>query len=124
MGIRGTGAAYNPSGLSIQKRGVVEAQMEIIQQTNSNTFETTPIENPADIYYELSDTFDIINGAHQGNVSNQSLSSNSPAQVSLNTTTLTGASSSDIQNSMYNAYCFGNGVEGLRIRGDFNAPAL
>jgi hypothetical protein len=40
---------------------------EIIQQEKANVFETTPIENPADIYYELSDTFDIINGAHQGN---------------------------------------------------------
>lgn len=124
MGIRGTGAAYNPGAVGIQKRGVVEAQMEIIQQTNNSSFETIPLDNPADIYYELSDTFDIINGAHQGNVSNQSLSSNSPAILSLNTTTLTGADISDIQNSMYNAYCFGNGVEGLRIRGDFNAPAL
>ena len=96
---------------------------EIIQQEQANVFETTPIENPADIYYELSDTFDIINGAHQGNVSNQSLSSNSPATVSLNTTTLS-STASDRENSMYNAYCFGNGVEGLRIRGDFNAPAL
>jgi hypothetical protein len=100
---------------------------EIIQQEKANVFETTPIENPADIYYELSDTFDIINGAHQGNLgaaSNQSLTSNSPAVVSLNTSTKTGATTFDIENSMYNAYCFGNGVEGLRIRGDFNAPAL
>ena len=126
MGIRGTGAAHDP-GIGIQKRGYIECEMEIIQQTNNNVFETIPEENPADIYHELSDTFDIINGAHQGNLgasSNQNLTTNTPAKISINTTTKLAATQSDIENSMYNAYCFGNGVEGLRIRGDFNASAL
>ena len=122
MIIRGTGLSYSGNN-SCSSQGYIGVRLEIIQQEQANVFETTPIENPADIYYELSDTFDIINGAHQGNVSNQSLSSNSPAQVSLNTTTLS-STVPDRENSMYNAYCFGNGVEGLRIRGDFNAPAL
>ena len=124
MGIRGTGAPHQGTP---NRRGFIEAQFQIIQQTNNNVFETIPIENPADIYYELSETLDIINGAHQGNLgatSNQSLTSNSPAVVSLNTTTKPSATTSDTENSMYNAYCFGNGVEGLRIRGDFNAPTL
>ena len=105
----------------------IEVSFRIEQQENANVFETTPIENPADIYHELSETLDIVNGAHQGNLgaaSNQSLTSNSPAVVSLNNSTKPGATTFDIENSMYNAYCFGNGVEGLRIRGDFNAPTL
>ena len=122
MMIKGTGSTYYDTN-NCDGQAYIGVSLEIIQQEQANVFETTPIENPADIYYELSDTFDIINGAHQGNVSNQSLSSNSPATVSLNTTTLS-STASDRENSMYNAYCFGNGVEGLRIRGDFNAPAL
>lgn len=121
MGVRGTGAPHQGT---IDKRGYIAVKFEIIQQTNTNVFETLPIENTADIYYELSDTFDIINGAHQGNISNQNLTNNNSAVVSLNTSTKIGATISDTENSMYNAYCFGNGVEGLRIRGDFNAPPL
>jgi len=122
MCIKGTGSTYYDTN-NCDGQSYIGVSFRIEQQEKANVFETTPIENPADIYYELSDTFDIINGAHQGNVSNQSLSSNSPAQVSLNTTTLS-STVPDRENSMYNAYCFGNGVEGLRIRGDFNAPAL
>ena len=128
MMIRGTGQPDSSSNLTdCVGAPRIEVFFSLKQQENANVFETTPIENPADIYHELSETLDIVNGAHQGNLgaaSNQSLTSNSPAVVSLNTSTKPGATTFDIENSMYNAYCFGNGVEGLRIRGDFNAPTL
>tara|TARA_R100000455_G_C6273477_1_gene131232 strand:- start:4505 stop:10054 length:5550 start_codon:yes stop_codon:yes gene_type:complete len=124
MMIRGTKQPNSLNPTNCDSAPVINVFFEIVQQENANVFETVPSENPADIYHELSDTFDIVNREHQGNVSNQSLTSNSPAVISLNTSTNPSASTSEIENSMYNAYCFGNGVEGLRIRGDFNAPTL
>ncbi len=114
------GSGWSSNGSNCDNQSIIRVSLRVDQQEQSNVFETTPLENDADIYYELSDTFDIINGEHKGNEANQSLSSNTPAIVSLNSST----SATPDENSMYNAYCFGNGVEGLRIRGDFNAPTL
>ena len=61
-------------------------------------FETEPIEENTDIYYETEQTFTIEAGYHQGNLQNQN--SSDPAIVSL---------------SAGNCYSFGNGVEASRI---------
>lgn len=103
-----------PGAFGGNDRGHIEVEFELIQQTNPNIFETTPTENDVEIYHELSDTFDIINGAHQGNDTNQVIGAQA-AVVSLNSLT---------SNSNYNAYCFGNGVESSRIRSDFNGSTL
>ena len=96
-----------------------------IPEEGNPVFETTAKDAELDIFYEAPFTFNITGGIHEGNVQNQSITSGgSPAIVSLNTATLSGATTSNIQNSEYNSYCFGNGVESMRIRGDWNGSFL
>ena len=116
MIIKGSGSS-SKDGTDCDNASVIRVSLEVIQQEQANVFETVPTENDADIYYELSDTFDIVNGAHQGNDTNQVIGAQ-PAVVSLNPNTAPHV------NTNYNAYCFGNGVEGSRIRGGFNEPVL
>lgn len=61
-------------------------------------FETQPDEINDSIYYEGSQSFQIINGYHYGNVQNQTALQ--PAIVDL---------------KFFNCYCFGNGVEGYKV---------
>ena len=96
-----------------------------IPEEGNPVFETKPKEADVDIFYETPFTFNITNGVHEGNVQNQSnIDGGAPAIVSLNTATLSNATTNDIQNAEYNSYCFGNGVESMRIRGDWNASVL
>lgn len=98
-----------------------------IPEKGNPVFETTPKQNDVDIFYETPFTFNInkTNNTHEGNVSNQSANSGgAPAVISLNTATLNNATTNDVQNAEYNSYCFGNGVESMRIRGDWNGSFL
>ena len=61
-------------------------------------FETEAQEANGETYFEGSDSFSIVGGYHQGNVSNQS--SSSPAVVDLN---------------FFDCFAFGNGVESYKI---------
>jgi len=90
-------------------------RMTVTQQSELTIFETVPVESNLDIYYELSKTYPIVNGNHVGNVQNQITSSNTPAIIDLNTFDI---------NSDFNAFCFGNGVESIQIRDDFNSPKM
>ena len=91
------------------------ARMTVTQQSDLTIFETVPSESNLDIYYELSKTYPIVNGNHVGNVQNQIVTSNTPAIIDLNTFDF---------NSDFNAFCFGNGVESIQIRDDFNSPKM
>jgi hypothetical protein len=91
------------------------ARMTVIQQSALTILETVPSESNQDIYYELSKTYPIVNGNHVGNVQNQITASNTPAIIDLNTFDI---------NSDFNAFCFGNGVESIQIRDDFNSPKM
>ena len=96
-----------------------------IPEEGNPVFETKPKEADVDIFYETPFTFNITNGIHEGNIQNQSnIDGGAPAIVSLNTATLSSATTSDIQNAEYNSYCFGNGVESMRIRGGWNEASL
>ncbi len=90
-------------------------RMTVTQQSELTIFETVPSESNQDIYYELSKTYPIVNGNHVGNVQNQITASNTPAIIDLNTFDI---------NSDFNAFCFGNGVESIQIRDDFNSPKM
>jgi hypothetical protein len=91
------------------------AKMNVTQQSELTILETVPSESNQDIYYELSKTYPIVNGNHVGNVQNQITASNTPAIIDLNTFDI---------NSDFNAFCFGNGVESIQIRDDFNSPKM
>ena len=90
------------------------ASLNVAQQDTTTLFETVPIETSQDIYYELTGTYQIINGNHQGNVTDQIIGL-SPAVVDLNTYG---------SNSNFNAFAWGNNVESYRIRDDFNSATM
>ncbi len=92
-------------------------------------FETKSTSQDIDIFYETK-TLDIdkVNNRHLSNILGQDQSiaiGGSPAVISLNTTSLTtGAAKNNEENAEYNAYTFGNGVEAMTIRGDWNGTKL
>lgn len=87
-----------------------------IQQSEfPSLFETVPTDTNQDIYYELSQTYPIIDGNHYGNIDNQDIALGAPAIIDLNTLDF---------NSDFNAFTFGNGVESFRIRDDWNAATM
>lgn len=77
-------------------------------------FETEGLSTEQDIYYETSKTYRIVNGAHQGNVTNQVIGTTNGV-VDLNKFT---------QNSDFNAFCWGNNVESFRIRDAWNSAKM
>lgn len=91
------------------------AKMTVLQQSALTILETVPVESNLDIYYELSKTYPIVDGNHIGNVQNQVIASNTPAIIDLNTFDT---------NSDFNAWSFGNGVESMQIRDDWNSPKM
>lgn len=91
----------------------------ITQQESLNGFETDGKENVEDIFYETNLTLDITTDAdgkkvHSGTQLNQVLGSNA-AIVDLNNFT---------ENANFNAYCFGNGIESMVVREDWNGRHL
>jgi len=76
-------------------------------QNNFVVFETQPDEVNDGIYYEGSQSFQIVNGYHFGNVQNQTALQ--PAIVNLN---------------FYNCFCFGNGVEGYKVNDGITSRSL
>ena len=119
MIIKGSGTSRINTNGNCNNASFIKVSLEVIQQEQANVFETVATESDVDIYHEFSDTFDIVNGAHQGNTANgNQVLGAQPAVVSLNPPTAPHV------NTNYNAYCFGNGVEGSRIRGGFNEPIL
>ena len=109
---------------------VIEIDVEFkIAQTENGTpvFETKPLDIDSDIFYETPFTFNIdkTNNIHEGNISNQSTTpGGAPAEISLNPNSKTSPTTSEQQNSEYNCFTFGNGVEATRIKGEFNEAFL
>ena len=100
----------------------IEVDFKIIQSPVIDIFETLSSLNVPNIYFETNETFKITNGAHVGNITTQA--TGVPAQISLNTAQLPSATTKQIENSNFNAYCFGNGLEAVRIRGGWNQYPL
>lgn len=121
MCIINTGNEGTNTGL-LPSATFIKVDFKIIQNPNVNIFETLPSLNAPNIYFETNETFKITNGVHVGNITTQA--TGVPAQVSLNTAQLPSATTKQIENSNFNAYCFGNGLESLRIRGGWNQYPL
>jgi len=88
-------------------KGELDARVEANLFQDLIVFETEPIEENTDIYYETEEAFIIDSGYHQGNLQNQNASSS--AIVSL---------------SPGNCYVFGNGVEASRVLDDRFKPYI
>ena len=75
--------------------------LDITVQTGSGMiiFETQPEPSNGEIYYENSQSFDIVTGYHKGNIQNQT--SIQPAVIDLD---------------FFNCFTFGNGVESYKVR--------
>lgn len=73
-------------------------KIEVLSSDGILIFETEPEDLNSQLFYETSQTFDIVNGYHQGNVQNQSIS-NTEAIVELD---------------FFNCYVQGNGAESYR----------
>ena len=117
MIIRGTGQSAD--GTNVDKRPVIKVDFQVVQQTSLNTFETEGKMDLEDVFYETNLTLDITTDAdgkkvHNGTQLNQVLGSNA-AIVDLNDFTV---------NANFNAYCFGNGIESMVIREDWNGRHL
>jgi hypothetical protein len=88
--------------------GDLSMKINIILSNDLVIFETDPDEIDNDIFYETEETFEISNGVHLGNVSNQSLPY-IPAVCKL---------------GFGNCFSFGDGIEGVRILDDRFKKAL
>jgi len=104
----------------------IECEFKIIQNEFSPpVFETKPIENSSDVFYETPFTFNINQpaGLHEGNIQDQ-LPFTKSAIVSLNTNTLASPTLAQQQNVEFNCFSFGNGIEATRIKSDDVLPWL
>jgi len=129
--ITSTVAKKNPVRMIIQgmgtpssggsQRNLIDVEFSIKQSSTPLIFETDPIDNDIDVFHELYGTFivDPTTGYHNGNTQNQA--AGVAAEVSINNI---NAPSYNIQNTNFNAYAFGNGLESNRIKDDFNEDIL
>jgi len=90
------GAGYPSCGSSRKTR----VTLNITVETGNGTliFETQPEPTNGEIYYENSQSFDIVNGYHNGNMQDQT--SSQPAIINLD---------------FFNCFSFGNGVESYKV---------
>lgn len=96
----------------------MEVVFELIQPDSNILFETVPTDTNQDIYYELTNTYPIVNGSHTTNFTNQVLGFESGYAY------LNRDNSFLYPNYDFNAFAWSNGVESFRIRDDFNAATM
>lgn len=97
------------SGSSNDRYGYGFAKIVVRKSTGIYVFETEPKQVDSEIFYETEQTFDIIDGKHQGNVQNQNNTILKPAIIDLD---------------FFNCFAQGNGVESFRVRDEFNSRYL
>ena len=107
------GYGNTPGTLTDCERSILTVDFSITQVDNPTVLETVPSSTDADIYHEVA-TFDVTNGLHQGNITNQT-------RAGAGTTKKSAVVQLD---NVYNAFCFRNGVESDRIRDDFNGSLM
>lgn len=83
-------------------------KFEVLFSEGVVIFETEPKDTDNNIYYETEQTFEIINGYHQGNVQSQSVSEGTAI----------------IEMDFFNCYSQGNGAESYRYKDAFNKNFL
>ena len=104
---------YRNSGSS-----TISITFNLSQQEEATLFETVPTDTNQDIYYELTNTYPIVNNSHTTNFTNQVLGESSGfAYLNRDNSLL-------YPNYDFNAFAWSNGVESFRIRDDWNAATM
>ncbi len=109
MYIYGSNVGFNPT---------MEVIFDFQQSLSPVLFETVPTDNNQDIYYELTNTYPIVNGSHYTNFTNQVLGQSAGFAY------LNRSDSFLYPNYDFNAFAWSNGVESFRIRDDWNAATM
>jgi hypothetical protein len=109
MWVRGAG-----EGTAITMSG----SLELEESLSPILFETVPTDTNQDIYYELTNTYPIVNNSHYANGTNQVLGSTDGVAY------LKKQDSTSYPNYDFNAFAWSNGVESFRIRDDWNAAKM
>ena len=87
-----------------------EMGITIIKGGDALVFETEPLDNDNEIYYQSHKSYAITsNREHEGNIQSQVVSSGTPAIIDL---------------EMYDCFSFGNGVESYKIRDGLADPGF
>ena len=99
---------YEANFSNVGDRNVsTDIDFDVFFSSGELIFETEPDDNDSNIFFETEETFDIIDGLHQGNVQNQA--GFKPAVLRL---------------GFYNCYTQGNGAETYRYLDSFNGSYL
>ncbi|CAL2094768.1 hypothetical protein [Tenacibaculum sp. 190524A02b] len=99
---------YENSGVDSSVR--IRFSIEIKQFQNRLIFETDPIEESSDIFYEIGRTYEIEDGFHKG-YTNEDVSQNSTQKAI-------------IKLPFFNCFSWGNGFESIKIKDEFNTNQL
>jgi len=86
-----------------------EMTVTIIKGGDPLVFETEPLDNDNEIYYQSHKSYPIVNRNHTGNVTNQNASVGIGAVVDL---------------EMFDCFSFGNGVESYKVRDGLAKPGF
>lgn len=81
-----------------EKNITTDVKIEVLASDGTVIFETEPKDNNSQFFYETAQTFDIVDGYHQGNIQNQS---------GVNDTAI-------VELDFFNCYVQGNGAESYR----------
>ncbi len=81
-----------------KRRSTIIANVEVFRTEKTLIFETEPSDALPDVFFENELSLPIVNGFHQGNVQNQTISQ-----------------SAIIDTEFFNCFCFGNGAESYKI---------
>lgn len=87
----------------------VFASIEIVEFDGNIIFETKPKNFSTDRFYEIGQTYDIVNGEHQGIWGDTSQSGSTPATINLD---------------VFNCFAWFNGYESYKLRDKFNAKSF
>lgn len=94
------------------KRVKIRSKSEIIQTENIILFETEPVEQQKDEFFEIGKTYPIVGGYHISD-------SNIPTDVDQSL-----GVDLRVKLDFFNAYSFGNAVESYKIKDEFNKKGL
>jgi len=95
------------SGFGNGKSSRLNAKITIRTNAGFFAFETEEVDYENELYFQTEQTFDIVDGYHQGNITNQDAVTN--GEILLNS---------------FNCFSFGNGVESYIIKDAFNKNKL
>lgn len=112
------------TGIGNNNQNKLVVNFSIRQQDTPTICETEASDNDLDIYHETVSTFPISNGMHLTNTSDFPDNIDQTTTGGLISQALIKLNYPTNENSDYNAWAFGNGLESDRIKDDWNAPEL